>query len=482
MNTSGFILPETGTTVYLVGAGGCGMSGLGHILLDMGYKVAGSDLLDCVEVQQLRERGANILKGHEAQHLAAAKPSLVVYSSAIRLENPELKLAQQMQIPIVRRAALLSALVALQRGVCIAGMHGKTTSTALLTFALENLNASPSYAVGALVPQLRRHARFSHGAAAAEEVPLFVVEADESDGTLREFRPDFSIILNIDEEHLDFYANLDAICSTFRQFADQTRQAVIYCADDVRLTTLLAGHQRALSYGFSANAAYRIAIQENSAKPDFNGHFEVWFNNKKLGDFSIGLLGHQNISNAGAVIALLHQLGYAPARIAAAIAGFRGAARRQQELYRDENIRIFDDYGHHPAEIEATLRAFKRLNPRRLLVAFQPHRFTRTHLLLKQFMTCFKDADKLWITEIYAASETAIAGINGALMAKAIQDQGQPVGFIPSLKDLRESVRAAIEPGDVVLFLGAGDITKAAHELAAQFRETNHAAGHRAIS
>jgi UDP-N-acetylmuramate--alanine ligase len=212
-----------------------------------------------------------------------------------------------------------------------------------------------------------------------------------------------------------------------------------------------------------------------AGRPDFSGHFEVWFKEYKLGDFKLGLLGHQNISNAGAVIALLHQLGFVPAQIASAIANFHGAARRQQELYRDEQVRIYDDYGHHPAEIEATLRAFKRLNPRRLLVAFQPHRFTRTHHLLKQFSTCFKEADKLWITEIYAASETAIAGINGALMAKAVQDQGQAVQFIPSLKDLRQTVRATIQPGDLVLFLGAGDITKAAHELAAEFGKSSPA-------
>jgi UDP-N-acetylmuramate--L-alanine ligase len=456
------------------------MSGLGHILLDMGCKVAGSDLLEGTEVQQLRDRGAIIHQGHAAAHLAAAQPALVVYSSAIRLDNPELQLAQQLQIPIVRRAALLAALVGQQRGVCIAGMHGKTTTTALLSFALQNLHANPSYAVGALVPQLRRHARFSIGAGTptlAQEKPLFVVEADESDGTLREFQPDYSILLNIDEEHLDFYSNLDAICSAFRQFADQTRGAIIFCADDLRLTKLLAAHPRTISFGFSAHAAYRLVPRTEAGQATvtagFSSHFEVWHNNKNLGDFSLALLGHQNISNAGAVIALLHQLGYAPGKIASAISEFLGAARRQQELYRDERIRVFDDYGHHPAEIEATLRAFKRLSPRRLLVAFQPHRFTRTHLLLKQFSTCFSLADKLWITEIYAASEPAIAGIDGALMAKAVQAQGQPVDFIPSLKDLRQAVRAALQPGDVVLFLGAGDITQAAHDFAAGLRQNS---------
>jgi UDP-N-acetylmuramate--alanine ligase len=196
--------------------------------------------------------------------------------------------------------------------------------------------------------------------------------------------------------------------------------------------------------------------------------------NTKLGDFSLSILGNQNVSNAGAVIVLLHELGYPPAQIASAIASFRGAARRQQELFRDERFQVFDDYGHHPAEIAATLRAFRRVTRGRLLVAFQPHRFTRTQFLLKQFSTCFKEADRLWLTEIYAASEPAIAGINGALLAKAVREQGQPVEFVPTLQALQQTVRAAMAPGDLVLFLGAGDITQAAHALAAQLR---HEAG-----
>ena len=448
-----------GSTVYLVGIGGCGVSGLAHLLLDLGFRVVGSDLAANEETRQLAERGATIHLGHHAEQLAAAHPILVAYSSAIRLDNPELKAAERLQIPLARRALLLAALVHRQRGVCVAGMHGKTTTSALLAFALENLGANPSYAIGALVPQLARHARLS---VASEN--LFIAEADESDGTLSEFRPQHAIVLNVDAEHLDFYANLDAICREFANFAQQTHDTLVFCADDPRLAELFARRPGAISYGFHPLANYRLVVTSAATR------FEVWHSGQKLGDFTLRLIGEKNISNAGSVIALLHRLGYAPEQIARAIADFTGAARRQQELFSDARFRVFDDYGHHPAEIQATLQAFKSLGARRLLVAFQPHRFTRTQSLMSEFATCFGQADKLWVADIYAASEPEIPGVTSAKLVEAIHAT-QTAEHIPALDGLRRAVRAAMLPGDVVLFLGAGDITKAAHELAAELRE-----------
>ena len=448
-----------GSTVYLVGIGGCGVSGLAHLLLDLGFRVVGSDLAANEEARQLADRGATIHLGHHAEQLAAAHPILVAYSSAIRLDNPQLQAAERLQIPLARRALLLAALVHRQRGVCVAGMHGKTTTSALLAFALENLGANPSYAIGALVPQLARHARLS---VASEN--LFIAEADESDGTLSEFRPQHAIVLNVDAEHLDFYANLDAICREFANFAQQTHDTLVFCADDPRLAELFARRPGAISYGFHPLANYRLVVTSAASG------FEVWHSGQKLGDFTLRLIGEKNISNAGSVIALLHRLGYAPEQIARAIADFTGAARRQQELFSDARFRVFDDYGHHPAEIQATLQAFKSLGARRLLVAFQPHRFTRTQSLMSEFATCFGQADKLWVADIYAASEPEIPGVTSAKLVEAIHAT-QTAEHIPALDGLRRAVRAAMLPGDVVLFLGAGDITKAAHELAAELRE-----------
>ncbi len=504
-----------GSVVYLIAAGGCGVSGLGHLLLDLGFGVHGSDVIENEEVRQLRERGATIHVGHCAEQLQAAKPALVAYSSAIRSDNVEVQSAREQNLPIVRRAVLLAALAQRQRAVCVAGMHGKTTTSSLLAYALGQLGANPSYAIGSLVPQLHRHARFvpsaenlslsplngeragvrggssgqrdsrddrretnhpspsiplpvegrgkSVAALCCDSSPLFVLEADESDGTLREFRPTHSIILNVDEEHLDYFVNVQNVCREFEQFAAGTKELVLFCADDSRLAELMSKRPGAVSFGFNSLAEYRSEVSGD-------GIFSIWLRGEKLGDFTIQLLGEKNISNACAVVAFLHRLGYSPAAIRDAIAGFRGAARRQQEIFANDSVRVFDDYGHHPNEIRATLQAMRSLGGRRLVVVFQPHRYTRTLNLMQQFAEAFSDADKLFLTDVYAASEREIAGANSAALASAIRSRGQPVEYIPALHDLLPVVGAAIQSGDVVVFLGAGDITKAAHQLAIELR------------
>jgi len=453
----------TGEVVYLVGIGGCGMSGLAHLLLDFGCQVFGSDLQINAEIHQLRERGAIIYEGHAPERLRVAEPSLVAYSSAVRRDNPELALAEQLEIPVVRRAALLAILVQQRRGVCIAGMHGKTSTTALLAHALQELGADSGHAVGAMVPQLARHARMG------QEGALMVVEADESDGTLREFFPEQAIVLNIDEEHLDYYANFAAVCDEFTAFAGQTSGSILYCADDPRLVELFAARNDTATFGFNPAAEYRAELQSG-------GPFRVFHREKFLGEFRIRQFGEKNISNAVAVIAFLHRNGFAAGAIARALETFAGANRRQQLLFADDAIRIFDDYGHHPREIRATLAALRENFSGRLLVAFQPHRYTRTQHLLNEFAESFGGADLLWITEVYAASEKPIAEVNGRALAAAVASTGQPAAYAATLELLREKVRLAMRPGDVVLFLGAGDITRVAHQLAAdlKMKRTSH--------
>lgn len=406
------------------------MSGLGHLLLDLGWQVTGSDLVANEEISQLHERGAQVCLGHADTNFAGPAPALLVYSSAIRQDNPELLEAERRGIPIVRRAVLLATLMRRACGICVAGMHGKTTTTALLAVTLENLSANPGYAVGGLVPQLPRHARLSPRCAGDSPPPLLVVEADESDGTLCEFRPQHAILLNVDAEHLDYYADLEAVCREFAAFGRQTREHLVFCADDRRLAEIFARQPGAVSYGFNPLATYRIvsgAPGPATADARLDTRFEVWHAGLRLGEFRIRLAGEKNISNAGAVVALLHRLGYAPERIAAAMADFAGAARRQQELFRDERFRVFDDYGHHPSEIQATLSALRGLEPRRLLVAFQPHRYTRTQQLLEEFTTCFKGCDRLWLTDIYPASEPAIPGVSAGRLMEAMRAAGQGV-------------------------------------------------------
>ena len=451
--------------MYLVGAGGCGMSAIGHLLLDLGCWIGGSDLTANEAIEELKGRGADIQVGHDAGRIAAAEPNLVIYSSAIAKDNAEVKAALDRGIPAVRRAVLLAALLHRKTGICVAGMHGKTTTAAMLAYALRQLEADPSFAVGAQVPQLQPHARFV-AAVDPKHPNLFVAETDESDGTLRQFSPEYSILLNVDEEHLDYFADLQAVCAEFEQFAKQTRKLIVYCSDEPPLREFLSGNCHAVSYGFGPEAAYRIKFSEHGCNGK-GSEFEIWRDDQKLGSFCISLLGEKNVSNAAAVITLLHQLGYSPEQIAEALFTFRGAARRQQEVFRDERFRIFDDYGHHPAEIEATLKAMHGLKPQRLLVAFQPHRYTRTRQLLKHFARCFKGADLLWVTDIYSANEPEIPGVTSAALVDAVRYESGSVEYAPTLDKVRAAIRTAMRPGDIVLFLGAGDITLVAQQMAA---------------
>lgn len=453
--------------VHLVGAGGCGVSGLGHLLLDLGYRVSGSDLTLNQEIRQLRSRGALINCHHDAAHVSGSRPIAVVYSSAIRSDNAELRAAAELKIPIVRRATLLSALMRRGKGICVAGMHGKTTTSALLAFALEQLKSCPGYAIGALVPQIDPYARFT----TESNSGWFVAETDESDGTLHEFEPVHAILLNVDAEHLDYFANIEAVCREFQGLVEKTRGQIVFCADDTRLSEMLSTRAGSISYGFNPLARYRISNVTSIGGGRSGSRFEVWHQGARLGEFVIRLLGEHNASNATAVIALLHHLGFEVERIARAIEPFSGAARRQQELFADDRFRVIDDYGHHPMEIAATLRAVRALGARRVLVAFQPHRFTRTQHLLHEFSTCFTGADRLWLTEVYAASEPEIAGVNGALLAEAVRAGGQDVEYVESVDQLCPAIQQALQPGDLVLFLGAGDITRAAHQLADSLKE-----------
>ncbi len=459
-----------GDLIYLVGIGGCGMSGLAHLFLDLGFRVAGSDRHANSEIQELRHRGARIEIGHAGENLAGLEPALVVFTPAVARDNPELTLAVNRGWPVARRAMTLAALTTFASPICVAGMHGKTTTSALLAFALDHLNAGAARAIGASVPQVKPHAAWSRGHTLGDSADcLFVLETDESDGTLCEFRPRHAVLLNVDSEHLDHYSGLAEVLADFRNFAGQTTGHLVWCADDANLVQSFAGRAGATSFGYSLSADYRCEIQ--TALPDAPTRFEVWHHDRKLGGFSVRILGEKNVSNATGVIALLHQLGHAPDEIARAIEGFRGAARRQQELFRDSRFRVFDDYGHHPQEIRAVLAAMRRLQPGRLLVAFQPHRYTRTKHLLPEFASCFAEADRLWLAEIYAASEPAIPGISSDVLVDAIRARGQRVELVPNLLHLSGLVRAEMQPGDLVLFLGAGDITQIAHALAAQLRE-----------
>jgi len=323
------------------------------------------------------------------------------------------------------------------------------------------LNLEPGYAVGGLCRRFEPHARLGKN-----QSSWFVAETDESDGSILEFEPEYALILNLDRDHLEYYGNEAGIEKTFAQFSQQVQKKIICCADNEWVTRLSKEHfrERSISFGFSPQSDYQAVLRENPSKGE--QIFGVRRRGVDWGEFKICLMGTHNVSNATAVIALLAELGYSAQEIAGSISDFNGTNRRQELLFKNQDYRIIDDYGHHPAEIAATIRAVKAQGGR-LLVVFQPHRFTRTQLLLEEFSTCFKEADRLFLTDVYAASEEPIPGVTGKSMADAVRARGQEVEYLEHLEDVGGAVAKNSRPGDIILFLGAGDITLEAHKYAA---------------
>ncbi len=459
-----------GKTVYLVGCSGVGMAGLAHLLLDRGVHVIGADLVWNERTRALVERGAVLHRGHEEAHLTRQVPDLVIYSSAIPQDNPELATAARMGIPTLRRAAFLAAVLATQRSVCVVGMHGKTTTSSLLAFVLKELDRPTNYAVGGDVPQLVRPAAYQAVAETGEDAirPWFVAEVDESDGGLGRFDPVDSIVLNLDSEHLDYFVSVDRIRSEFAAFIERTQRGVVYCADDAVLASMKG--TEAVSFGYHPLADYRIELKPFDAAQPSIERFVLWHEGRPIGPFTLQLPGRANVSNAAAVITWLLLQGIDDRQIASALAKFRGVERRQDVVFVDSRYRLIDDYAHHPTEIRETIQAVKRYTPQRLVVVFQPHRYTRTERLIEQYARCFGEADAIWLTEIHAAHETPIPGVSGQALAEAVQAEGRSVEYEASLDRLRERLTGELKSGDLVLFMGAGAITQVAHQMAAALR------------
>lgn len=446
---------------YLAGIGGIGVSAVAHLLMDKGWSVSGADVRESQETRALSKRGAKIYLGHSAANLKDDPVDVLVYSSAVSKKKPDIVEAKKQGALLLKRAEALASFMNLYRGICVAGMHGKTTVTGLLVLAMCNLNLEPGYAVGGLCRRFEPHARLGKS-----QSSWFVAETDESDGSILEFEPEYALILNLDRDHLEYYGNEEGIENTFAQFSRQVQKKIICCADNEWVTRLSKEHfrERSISFGFSPQSDYQAVLRENSSKGE--QVFCVRRRGVDWGEFKICLMGTHNVSNATAVIALLAELGYSPREIAGSIGDFNGTNRRQEILFKNQDYRIIDDYGHHPAEIEATIRAVKAQGGR-LLVVFQPHRFTRTQLLLEEFSTCFKEADRLFLTDVYAASEEPIPGVTGRSMADAVRAHGQEVEYLEHLEDVGGVVAKNSRPGDIILFLGAGDITLEAHKYAA---------------
>ncbi len=442
--------------IHLVGVAGSGMSGLAALLLELGHDVAGSDKASTQETARLQRLGLRFCGSHRAEDARGSE--LVVFSSAIKEENPILAAARQNGIPAVRRAEALAALMRGKRGIIVAGMHGKTTTAAMAAHVLAGGGLHPSYYVGAEIPILGRNAHWDGRG------EYFVAEGDESDGTLALFHPEHSLILNIEEEHLDFYADLAAIEQVFSTLIGQTSGKVFYSADDPNAARLCRSIP-AISYGLSDPADYRGGDVELR---DFSSRFCVYRGGQRLGEAVLNVPGRHNVHNALGVIALATELGVSFEKISGSLGWFEHARRRFEIKYASDRFLLVDDYAHHPTEIRATLKTARSTGRKRVLAMFQPHRYSRTKALGKQFGAAFDDADKVVVTDVYAASEAPIPGITGQTIADEIRRHGHTgVSYQPQLQRVHCDVGNMIDDGDLVLSLGAGNIHEQLSILAA---------------
>lgn len=443
--------------IHLIGVAGSGMSGLAALLLDLGHGVSGSDKLSSQETARLQRLGLHFHPRHVVDDARDAE--LIIFSSAIKIDNPILAHARETGRPVARRAEALAAIMRGKRGIVIAGMHGKTTTSAMIAHVLREGGLHPSHYVGAEIPILGSNA---HWDARGE---WFVAEGDESDGTLEFFHPEHALILNIEEEHLDFYADLAAIEKVFVTLLAQTSGKVFFNVDDANATRVCRSCERAISYGFSDKADYRGADIELQ---NFASLFSVYRGGEQIGEALLNVPGQHNVHNAIGVIALATELGIPFEKVATSLRKFQHARRRFEIKYESERFLLVDDYGHHPTEIRATLKTARSSGRKRILTMFQPHRYSRTKLLCKEFARSFDDADRVVVTDVYGSNEAPIPGISGQTIVDEILRHGhRGVSYQPRLERVHCEVGNAIDSGDLVLSLGAGNIHEQLSLLAA---------------
>ena len=443
--------------IHLVGVAGSGMSGLAGLLIELGHAVSGSDKVTTTETERLQRLGLRFHDRHRPEHADAA--NLVVFSSAIKGDNPILVARRDSGKPVVRRAEALAAIMRAKCGIVIAGMHGKTTTSAMTAHVLREGGLHPSHYVGAEIPLLGTNAHWD------PRGEYFVAEGDESDGTLRCFHPEQSLILNIEEEHLDFYADLAAIEKVFEELIDQTSGTVFYNADDPNAARLCAKRKGAVSYGFSEEAHYRGIDVELR---DFGSVFCVDRCGGKLGEAILNVPGEHNVHNALGVIALASELGIPFEKIAASLRKFEHARRRFEIKYESDRFLLIDDYAHHPTEIRATLKTARAMGRKRVLAMFQPHRYSRTKALCREFGSAFDEADRVVVTDVYPASEPPIPGISGQTIVDEMVKRGhRGASYQPRFERVHCDIGNALDIGDLVLSLGAGNIHEQLSILAA---------------
>jgi UDP-N-acetylmuramate--alanine ligase len=444
--------------IHFVGMGGIGMSGIAEVLLNLGYKVSGSDLKSSALTQRLASLGAITFEGHSAGNIAGAE--VVVTSSAIAPDNPEVTEARKVHIPVIQRAEMLAELMRLKYGIAIAGMHGKTTTTSMVAAVLAAGGLDPTVVVGGRVDALGSNARLGKS-------QYLVAEADESDRSFLKLSPILSVVTNIDREHMDCYRNMRAVKQAFLEFMDRVPfyGGVVVCHDDPLLRRLLPQvRRRVLTYGTRRGSDFHIRLVEASFDAGENrplSRFKVTYRGQDLGEFRLHVPGTHNVLNATAAIAVGMGLDIPVEQIRSGLENFRGVDRRFQLRGKAAGVSVIDDYGHHPTEIRATLAAARQCGFRKIHVVFQPHRYTRARDLMDEFATAFQNSDSLCVLDIYAASERPIPGVTGEALAEKISAAGnRSASYAASFTDAVTSVTAAAQEGDMILTLGAGSVSQ----------------------
>ncbi len=434
------------------------MSAIAQLLIRRGFKVSGSDLKENRSIEELKKLGAQIFIGQRSQNINGA--DLIIYSSAIKEDNPELEEALRQSIPVLKRAEALAGLMQDKYVITVTGSHGKTTTTSLISYLLLEAGLSPTMAIGGIFRNIDNNASQGEG-------DFFVAEADESDGSFLYYQPKYSIITNIDREHLDYYKDFNNLIETFAKFINKTDKngCVFSCNEDENLRKILKDYKkRFVLFGLEDSAD---VYPKNIQLKDLNSEFDCFYKKKFLTRFHLALGGMHNISNSLAVVALAVELGIDLEVIKRTFCNYKGAGRRLEIKLRNSDYTVIDDYAHHPTEIKATLAALKNLKANRLIAIFQPHRFSRTKLLLDEFGRSFDLADYIIITDIYPASELPLPGITGMSVYESIKQHtpDKQMDFIPKEK-IVEYILKIIKSGDLVVTLGAGDIIRVCDALA----------------
>jgi UDP-N-acetylmuramate--alanine ligase len=457
-------MPETIGLVHFIGIGGIGMSGIAEVLANLGYRVQGSDQADGANVQRLRAKGIECFVGHRAENLGDAE--VVVVSSAIKKNNPELVAAREKLLPIVRRAEMLAELMRFRQAIAIGGTHGKTTTTSMVATLLEAGGLDPTVINGGIINAYGTNARMGEG-------EWMVVEADESDGTFLKLPADIAVVTNIDPEHLDHYGSFEKVREAFRHFVENVPfyGFGVMCIDHPEVQALVSRieDRRVITYGENPQADVRFV---NRSLEGTTQHFDVTIRDRKTGSvttidrLALPMPGRHNVSNATAAIAVAHELGLTPEKIRKGLSGFGGVKRRFTPTGTWNGVSIFDDYGHHPVEIKAVLRAARDASKGRVVAIAQPHRYTRLRDLMDDFSSCFNEADTVLVAPVYPAGEEPIEGVSAkALVARMRAGGHRDARFIEGPQAIAPIIRQLAKPGDFVVFLGAGNITQWAYAL-----------------